>query len=58
MLFRSAGGRVARGGGIAAGPIPGPMALVSCLVVVGSITDTVSKKKGRGRTGQDLSHDE
>ena len=51
-----AGGSVARGGGIATGPIPGPMTLVSCLFVE-SITDIVSKKKGRGHTGQDLLHD-
>ena len=38
---------MARGGGMAAGPIPGPMTLVSCLFAVGSITETVSKKRKR-----------
>jgi hypothetical protein len=41
----TAGGSVARGRGMAVGPIPGPITLVSCLFAVGSIPDTVSKKR-------------
>ena len=48
---------MARGGGMAAGPIPGPITLVSCLFAVGSIRERVEKKE-RERTGQDLLHDE
>jgi hypothetical protein len=49
---------VARGGGIAAGPIPGPMALVSCLFRNRVNDRHRVEERERGRTGQDLLHDE
>ena len=49
---------MARGGGMAAGPIPGPITLVSCLFCSRINYRHRVEEKERGRTGQDLLHDE
>ena len=50
-----AGGREVRGGGTAAGPIPGPIALVSCLENRGLSSKCNESRRKRQLTGQDLS---